>query len=122
MADNVTIKNASGATVTVGTDEVTIGGVPVQVQRVLVYEGTFAYAAGDTAETVDVPTGARIKRVSVVAGAAPATLTILGGETIPIPAGASFDEIVPGDAIATAGANEIVVGGDVDAYYVSWVA
>jgi hypothetical protein len=86
-------------------------------------DGTFGYAAGTAAGNVDVPTGARIKRVSVIAGAAAgATVTILGGNTITIPAGGAFDEQVPGDATATSATNEVVVGGTIQSYYVAWVS
>lgn len=40
MADNVTIKDASGANVVTGTDEVTIGGVLQQVQRMKLVDGS----------------------------------------------------------------------------------
>jgi hypothetical protein len=81
--------------------------------------GTYGYAAGTAAGTVDVPTGARVKRVSVIAGASAATVAIAGGATITIPAGGSFDEQVPGDT--TAGA-DVVIGGTVSSFYVGWVA
>lgn len=81
--------------------------------------GTFAYAAGTSAGTVDVPTAARLKRVSVVAGASvAATVTIGGGATITIPAGGSFDEQIPGAAVGA----DVVIGGTVQSYYVAWVA
>lgn len=84
--------------------------------------GTFGYAAGTAAGNVDVPTGARIKRVNVVAGATvAATVTILAGNTITIPAGGTFDEQIPGDALGTAGAADVVIGGTIQAFYVSWV-
>jgi hypothetical protein len=82
--------------------------------------GTYGYAAGTAAGTVDVPTGARVKRVSVLAGSGgSATVTIAGGNTITIPASGSFDEQIPGQA--TAGA-DVVIGGTVASYYVSWVS
>lgn len=83
--------------------------------------GTFGYAAGTAAANVDVPTGARIRRVSVIAGASvAATVTILGGNQITIPAGAAFDEQLAGDALATSSASEVAIAGTVQAYYVSW--
>jgi hypothetical protein len=86
-------------------------------------DGTYGYAAGAAAASVDVPTLARIKRVSVLAGvSAGATVTILGGDTITIPAGCSFDEQLPGDATAGFGSTEVIIGGTAQAYYVSWVA
>lgn len=81
-------------------------------------DGAFAYAAGTAAGTVDVPTAARLKRVSVVAGASVgATVTIGGGATITIPAGQSFDEQIAGAAVGA----DVVIGGTVQAYYVAWV-
>ena len=81
--------------------------------------GTYAYRAGTAAGTVDVPTGARLRRVSVLAGAsAAATVTIGGGDTITIPAGGALDESISGDAVGA----DVVIGGTVQSYYVSWVA
>jgi hypothetical protein len=80
---------------------------------------TYGYAAGVVAATVDVPAQAHVKRVSVIAGAsAAATITIAGGQTITVPAGAAFDEQIPGEAPAGA---DVVIGGTVQSYYVSWV-
>jgi hypothetical protein len=94
----------------------TLSGVP----HVVVDTGTYGYASGTAAGTVDVPAGARVKRVSVIAGSgAAATITIAGGSTITIPAGGSFDEQIPGDA--TAGA-DVVIGGTVSSFYVGWVS
>jgi hypothetical protein len=82
--------------------------------------GTYGYAAGTAAATVDVPAGASVKRVTVLAGSGgSATITIAGGNTITIPASGSFDEQIPG--VATAGA-DVVIGGTVASYYVSWVS
>lgn len=83
--------------------------------------GTFGYAAGTTATTVDVPSGARVKRVSVIPASSggAATVTIAGGSTITIPAGSGFDEQIAGDV--TAG-GDVVIGGNVASYYVSWVS
>jgi hypothetical protein len=146
MADNVPI--TPGAGTSISTEEIsTLNGAavtPQQAQRILLAlrtadgtaldvgaaspfpvkdAGTYGYAAGAAAATVDVPTGARIKRVSVIAGASvAATVTILGGATITIPAGGGFDEQLPGDAIATSGTSEVVIGGTAQAYYVGWVA
>lgn len=80
--------------------------------------GTYGYAAGVAAATVDVPAGARVRRVWVVAGTGDtATITIAGGATITVPGGTTFDEALPGDT--TAGA-DVVIGGTLDAYYVAW--
>jgi hypothetical protein len=79
---------------------------------------TYAYAAGTTAGTVDVPSAALLRRVSVIAGGSAATVTIGGGATITIPAGGVFDEQIPGRAVGT----DVVIGGSVVSYYVSWVA
>lgn len=82
-------------------------------------DGTFGYAAGVVAGTVDVPSLARLKRVTVLAGvSAAATITIGGGATITVPPGCSFDENIPGDAVGA----DVVIGGTVQTYYVSWVA
>jgi hypothetical protein len=79
--------------------------------------GTYGYAAGTAAGTVDVPALARLKRVAVLAGATvAATITIGGGNTITVPAGTAFDEQIPGAAIGA----DVVIGGTVQAFYVSW--
>lgn len=80
--------------------------------------GTYAYNAGTTAGTVDVPSGGRVKRVTVRAGGTPATLMIAGGATITVVAGDAFDEQIPGDA--TLG-GDVVIGGGVTSWYVAWV-
>lgn len=80
--------------------------------------GTYGYLSGTTGTTVDVPAGARVKRVSVVASSAgTATVTIAGGSTITIPASAGFDEQIPGDG--TLG-GDVVIGGNVASFYVAW--
>lgn len=82
--------------------------------------GTYGYAAGTATATVDVPAGARVKRVSVLAGSGgSATVTIAGGNTITIPANTYFDEQIPG--LAALG-GDVVIGGSVNTYYVSWVS
>jgi hypothetical protein len=146
MADVITIRDAAGQLVDVSVDDVTslnggaVTGVHVQRFKAVFGadaagidvsaanpfpvkdSGTYGYAAGTAAGSVDVPTGARIKRVSVLAGASAAgTVTILGGATITVPAGGGFDDQLPGDAIATSSTNEVVIGGTVQAYYVGWV-
>lgn len=79
--------------------------------------GTYAYAAGTSTGTVDVPAQARLRRVSVAAGSATAaTVTIGGGATITVPAGASFDEQIPGAAVGA----DVVIGGTIQSYYVAW--
>jgi hypothetical protein len=94
----------------------TLSGVP----HVIVDSGTYGYATGTAATTVDVPAGARVKRVSVIAGSGgAATVAIAGGAAITVPAGGSFDEQIPGDA--TPGA-DVVIGGSVSSFYVGWVA
>lgn len=81
--------------------------------------GTYGYAAGTATGTIDVPSGARLKRVAVIANASSATtVTIGGGATITIPSGGSFDEQVPGSAL---GADVVIAGGAPQSYYVSWV-
>lgn len=81
-------------------------------------DGTYGYDAGTSTGTVDVPTGARLKRVSVLAGSgASATVTIGGGDTITVIAGGSFDEQIAGDATGA----DVVIGGTIQSYYVAWV-
>ncbi len=84
----------------------------------LLAHGTFAYAAGVIAATVDVPAGARVRRVAVVASpSAAATIVIAGGGVITVPAGMTFDEHLVGDA--TAG-GDVAIGGTPASYYVAW--
>jgi hypothetical protein len=141
MADNVTLTTGSvsppSGTI-IAADEITIDGATAKVQRVKLVHGvagsgvdasatnpvptteggTYGYAAGTTAGTVDVPTGACVKRVAVLAGSGGSvTVTIAGGATITIPAGGEFDEQIPGQA--TAG-GDVVISGTVSTYYVSW--
>lgn len=81
--------------------------------------GTYGYKAGTATGVVDVPSTARLRRVTVIASASQATtLTINGGDTITIPAGGSFDEQIPGRAV---GADVVINGGAPQSYYVSWV-
>ena len=77
------------------------------------------YAAGITAGTVDVPAGARVKRVTVFAGAGVATITIAGGATITVPASSVFNEEIVGDVAIGA---DVVIGGTVASYYVAWMS
>jgi len=79
----------------------------------------FGYAAGTAAATVDVPAAARVRHVHVVAGAAPATVTIAGGATITVPTATVFDLPVPGDVALGA---DVVIGGIVASYVVAWVS
>jgi hypothetical protein len=133
MADTVTVNPSTGvgAVTVLATDDCganghativklavsTDGSATLLPLETLLAHGVYGYAAGTTAATVDVPTGARVKRVSVLAGAGPATITIAGGATITVPAGASFDEQIPGDA--TLG-GDVVISGTVSTYYVAW--
>lgn len=79
--------------------------------------GTFGYAAGTVAGTVNVPAGKQLGTVLVHASSsAPATLTLGGGATITIPAGAVFSERVEGGPFGPA----VVIGGSPAAYYISW--
>lgn len=89
-------------------------GLDVDVTRVF---GTYAYAAGTSATTVDVPAGGRVRHVSVIASAAAATITIAGGNTITVPAGAGFTEQIAGDAPL---GGDVVIGGSPASYYVAW--
>lgn len=80
--------------------------------------GSFAYDAGTAAATVNVPDGAVVKQVFVLAGASAATVTIGGGDTITIPASTAFEVVVDG-ALPSA---DVVIGGTVSSYFVGWVA
>jgi hypothetical protein len=84
------------------------------------FEGVYGYAAGTGTATVDVPTDARLRRVSVVAGtAALSTVTIGGGGAITIPAGYAFDDEIVGEATNK---DVVIAGGSPQAYYVAWVS
>jgi hypothetical protein len=151
MADRITINDANGVAVDVSVDDLgTLNDLPtdVHVQRfkvgfgsdsigqdvdaahplpvtvsgplqTQVTRGTFGYHAGTAAATVDVPAGAHLRSISVIPGAGTATVTIAGGDTITIPQGGAFDEHIDDDT--TAGA-DVVIGGTVASYYVSWAA
>jgi hypothetical protein len=135
MADTVTVNPSTGvgAVTVLATDDCGANG-HVQIVKLavstdgtatalpletLLAHGTYGYASGVVAGTVDVPAGARVKRVSVLAGGGAATITIAGGATITVPAGTSFDEQIAGDA--TLG-GDVVIGGMVSTYYVSWTS
>lgn len=79
---------------------------------------TFGYKAGVAAATVDVPAGARLKSLLVIAGAAPATVVIAGGDTITVPISATFNPAIVGDV--TLG-GDVVIGGTVATYFVAWM-
>lgn len=114
--DTIAHRDATGNTIAIGA-QTTADGKVVEATRP--YEGTFGYAAGTAAATVDVPANARVTRVTLIAGAsAGATVTIAAGATITIPAGYSFDEVLRGDAALGA---DVVIGGSVQSYYVAWV-
>ena len=79
--------------------------------------GTYAYAAGTSTTTVDVPAGAKLREVSVVAGsAAAATITIGGGATITVPAGGAVTLTKFGATVNL----DVVIGGTIQTYYVGW--
>jgi hypothetical protein len=84
--------------------------------------GTYGYATGNTTASVDVPTGARITRVIAIPSSGGAvTVKILGNPTITLPTGWTFDEQIPGQAVAAAGA-DVLIGGQCAFYYVAWVS
>jgi hypothetical protein len=83
----------------------------------LLAHGTFAYATGTTAATVDVPAGARARLVSVIAGGGAATIAIAGGAAISVPAGAALDVPITGDVATGA---DVVIGGTPASYVVTW--
>ncbi len=121
LADKITI---DGADYFQPIDKVAFGadGAVIAVETVAplptrAYDGMFNYTAGAAPVTIDIPAAARLRRVSVVAGTANATVTIGAGQTITIPAGAAFDELIPGDAIGA----DVVIGGSIVTYYVAWV-
>ena len=90
----------------------------VQVDVLSLESGTYAYQAGTGDATVDVPAGARLRRVMVVANASSdTTVTIGGGNTITVLAGGHFDEQIAGDAV---GSDVVIGGGDSRSYYVAW--
>lgn len=96
-------------------------GTYTDTLEALLTRGTFGYAAGTAAGNVNVPTGAKLTRVRVLAGSAVgATVTILGGDTITIPAGSAFNEEIDGDATGTSSTSEVVIGGTVQAYFIAW--
>lgn len=81
--------------------------------------GTFGYATDTAAGTVNVPAGARLRRVAVIPGSNGATVQIGNGEpTITVPADGDFDESIPGTCVSPT----VTIGGDVESYYVAWVA
>ena len=81
--------------------------------------GTYGYDAGTSAGTVQVPSGARLRRVSVLPSEGEAaTVTIGGGDTITIPVGGYLEEDIPGACVAPA----VVIAGSIDSYYVAWTA
>lgn len=85
----------------------------------LLTPGIFSYASGTAGTTVDVPTGAQLRKVTVAASAAgAATITIGGGATITVPAGETFDEQIVGIALGA----DAVIGGSVSSYYVAWTS
>jgi hypothetical protein len=79
---------------------------------------TFAYKAGTAAATVNVPADARLMALHVIAGAAPATVAIAGGDTITVPINGTFAPAIVGDV--TLG-GDVVIGGTVASYFVSWM-
>lgn len=69
--------------------------------------GGWAYLAGANG-TASVPKGARVLQIVIVGGAADGTLTIFGGASIPIPAGAVVPLRFPHDMVANASSQDIV--------------
>ncbi len=77
----------------------------------------FGYAAGTAAGTITVPAGARLRSVSVLAGAEAATLVIDDGDLITIPAGDSFSDTLAAEVEQGV---DVIIGGTPAAYYISW--
>lgn len=92
-----------------------------EAERVAIVEaGDFGYASGSAAGTIDVPADCRIRSLSVLAGdSGDATITIAGGATITVPSGGGFDDQLRG---AVPRGSNVVLGGDVIFYYVSWAS
>lgn len=114
--DSIPYRDGGGNTVAIAV-HTTVDGKKLEATRP--YEGTYAYAAGVVAATIDVPAGARVTRVTLLASSAgTATVTIAGGATITLPASTSFDEVIRGDAPL---GGDVVIAGNVASYYVAWV-
>jgi hypothetical protein len=80
---------------------------------------TSVTAAGN----VNVPTGARIKEISVAAtSGGTATVTVLGKLLATVPASLTFDWAVPGSLLGTSSTTDVVFAGNVASGFVSWVA
>jgi hypothetical protein len=82
--------------------------------------GTFGYASDVAVGIVHIPSGAKCKRIAVLANAsATTTILISDGDTIVLPPNVSFDEQIPGTLL---GPFDITIGGaDPQTYYIAWV-
>lgn len=82
-----------------------------------VKHGNWAYAAGTSPGTVDVPANARLRSISIRTGSGQTcTFTIAGGNPITVPPSQTFELAVPGKALGA----DVVISGDLANYYVSW--
>lgn len=89
--------------------------VPVFEPR---YGGTYAYAAGTSAATVNVPANGRVQQVYAVSGSGGAsTITIAGGDTITVPASTAFSTQITCD---TDNQDVVFAGANLASYFVSW--
>ncbi|HEX4335764.1 MAG TPA: hypothetical protein VH062_07605 [Polyangiaceae bacterium] len=85
-------------------------------------QGTWRYAAG-TAGTVNLPTGATVRQIVCHATTA-GTVTILGGASVPVPAGATLELRFPHDSLAAGqvpGGSAAIVFTGTDSYFVESV-
>lgn len=128
--DTTAIPDGDGGTTTVIMPREKIGfgadGLYVDVEAAhplptRAHDGEYGYRSGTAAASIDVPEGARITRVYVVAGVSTgATVQILGGNTIPVLASGAFNEEIPGEAIGQ-NDDDVVITGTIRSYYVAWV-
>ena len=82
------------------------------------------YAAGSGARNVDLAEGARLRRIRVQASGGDATVVILGGDTVTVKDGDTFDVDWGGLYVGTgasSAANRVAVAGAGAYYFVSWL-
>jgi hypothetical protein len=99
------------------TEEQNESGVDVHYQKVIVFSpGTWDYRAG-VSGTVNVPAGARLLSFTCVAGSGGAgSVSINGGNSIPVPAGSPFSLAPDAEVIAPT-----IVFTGTDSYVVQFV-
>jgi len=82
------------------------------------------YAAGTGAHTVTLAEGARLRTIRVQASGSDATIVILGGDTITVKDGDTFEvdwNGLYGGTGAAAASNRVVITGVGAYYFVSWL-